>query len=143
MIDPTFEAGDGHAARATDAQARKTALVVACVLALVAAWSFYRGRATAAAVCGAIAIALTLAGFLLPSVARRFHVYWMKLAAVLGYVNSRVLLSLLFYGMFAPYGFVSRLFGRDPLRRRGRKGESYWRERKTTRQAREGFERLF
>ena len=42
-----------------------------------------------------------------------------------------------------PYGFISRLAGRDPLRRRGGGGESYWVERKRTRQGREQFERLF
>ena len=42
-----------------------------------------------------------------------------------------------------PYGVVTRLVGRDPLRRRGARAESYWVERKTTRQAREQFERLF
>jgi hypothetical protein len=49
----------------------------------------------------------------------------------------------MYYGVFTPYGVVSRLARRDPLRRRGRGAESYWVERKATKQAREGFERLF
>ena len=127
----------------TDAQARKTALVVAGVLAAIAAWNLYRGRAAYVVVFGALAAALALAGLFLPPVARRFHVLWMKLAAALGYVNSRILLTVMFYGVFTPYGFVSRLFKRDPLRRRGARLDSYWTTRKTTRQARGGFERLF
>ena len=127
----------------TDAQARKTALVVAAVLSGIAAWNFYKGRTTVVLIFGGLALALIVTGFLLPALARRFHVVWMTLAAALGYVNSRVLLSLLFYLVFAPYGFVSRLFKRDPLRRRGAESESYWTPRKQTRQAREGFERLF
>ena len=127
----------------TDAQARKTALVVAAVLAGIAAWNFYKGRTTVVLVCGGLALALVLMGLLIPALARRFHVFWMTLAVALGYVNSRILLSLLFYLVFAPYGFVSRLFKRDPLRRRGEASESYWTPRKTTRQTREGFERLF
>ena len=127
----------------TDAQARKTALVVAAVLSGIAAWNFYKGRATVVAIFGGLALALVLTGLLLPAVARRFHVFWMTVAVALGYVNSRVLLSLLFYLLFAPYGFVSRLFKRDPLNRRGARGGSYWTPRKQTRQTREGFERLF
>ncbi len=127
----------------TDRQARKTALVVATVLLVIAAWNFYRGRTTVVAVFGGLAAALVLAGLALPALTRRFHLFWMKLAAALGYVNSRVLLGLIFYGLFTPYGFVSRLVGRDPLRRRGAQCESYWTERKDTRQAREQFERLF
>ena len=55
----------------------------------------------------------------------------------------RVLLTLVYYLVVTPYGVVTRLVGRDPLRRRGARAESYWVERKTTRQAREQFERLF
>ena len=127
----------------TDAQARKTALIVAAVLAGIAAWNFYRGRPVAVAAFAGAALALAAAGLLAPALARRFHVLWMKLASALGYVNSRVLLTLLFYLVFTPYGFASRLFKRDPLNRRRPRGESYWTPRKATRQTREGFERLF
>jgi hypothetical protein len=127
----------------TDAQARKTALVVAAVLAGIAAWNIYKGRPTVVAVFGGLALALILAGLFLPSVARRFHTFWMTVAVALGYVNSRVLLSVLFYLVFTPYGFVSRLLKRDPLSRRGPASDSYWTPRKQTRQTREGFERLF
>ncbi|MCA1634321.1 MAG: SxtJ family membrane protein [Acidobacteria bacterium] len=134
----------GHGSDVTNAQARQTALVVAAVLFFIAAWNFYRGRTTVVAVAGGIGVALIVTGLLLPALARRFHVFWMKVAAVLGYVNSRVLLTLMYYGVFALYGLVSRLAGRDPLqRRRGAKRESYWTERKRTRQSKEQFERLF
>ncbi len=142
MIDPSLNTDDAGHGRVTDEQARKTALVVAAVLGLIAAWNFYRGRMTAVAVLAGIAATLVLAGLFVPVAARGFHVFWMRVAAVLGYVNSRVLLTLLYYGLFMPYGFISRLV-RDPLRRRGARRESYWVERKATRQVKEQFERLF
>jgi len=132
-----------HDARVSEAQARKTAAVVAAVLLLIAAWNLYRGRTTVVVIFGSLGALLVVVGLFIPAAARRFHVAWMRLAVALGYVNSRVLLSLMFYGAITPYGFVSRLVGRDPLRRRGKKLESYWIERKTTKQAREQFERLF
>jgi hypothetical protein len=124
-------------------QARNTALVVAAVLFLFAAWNFYRLRETAAIVFIGLSAFFVLLGTLLPTPAKIFHVYWMKLARVLGHVNSIILLTLLFYLVFAPYNLISRVLGRDPLRRRGKKGESNWTERKTTRQSKERFERLF
>ena len=130
-------------AHVTDTQARKTAFIVGGVLLLLAAWNFYRGRMTALYVLGGTACALFLVGLLLPPLARRFHILWMRLAVALGYINSRILLSLMFYGVFTPYGLVMRLFGRDPLHRRGARRESYWIPRKTTRQTKEQFERLF
>ena len=142
MIEPRIKTDGAHGADVTDAQARKTVFVVAAVLASIAAWNVYRGRMTVVAVTGGVAVALAFAGLFVPVLARGFHVFWMRVAAALGYVNSRVLLTLLYYGLFMPYGLVSRLF-RDPLRRRGPRAKSYWVERKRTRQAKEQFERLF
>lgn len=126
-----------------DRQARKTALIVSGVLVLLSAWNFYRGRMTVGIVLGSLGLALLLIGLLLPALARRFHLYWMKLAVALGYLNSRVLLSLLFYLVLTPYGLVLKLFGRDSLNRRKKGRESYWIERENSRQTREQFERLF
>jgi hypothetical protein len=127
----------------TDAQARKTAFLVGGVLLLIAAWNFHRGRMNIVWVFGALGALLVVAGAVVPPAARAFHTGWMKFAVALGYVNSRVLLTILFYGVFMPYGFVSRLFGRDPLGRRRAGTETYWTTRKVTRQSAEQFERLF
>jgi hypothetical protein len=144
LIEPTFKPGEGRAASGpTRAQARKTACLVAAVLLLFAAWQFYRGRLTAASVVGGLGVLLLLVGLFVPALARGFHKGWMRAAAALGYVNSRVLLSLIYYGVFTPYRLGSRLAGRDPLRRRGRRQECYWVERERTRQPKEQFERLF
>ena len=143
MIEPKGSVTRHDPAVVTNAQARKSALLVAAVLLGIAAWNLYRGRTTVVLVFGAPGAALVVAGLLVPAAARAFHVAWMRFAVALGHVNSRVLLTLVYYLLVTPYGVVSRLVRRDPLRRRGGRGESYWVERKTTRQAREGFERLF
>jgi hypothetical protein len=131
-----------HGPEVSNDQARKTALVVAVVLLLICVWSIYRGRMIVAGVLGSVAALLTLSGLFVPVVARGFHRFWMGVASVLGYVNSRILLSLLYYGLFTSYGLISRLV-RDPLRRRGDVEESYWIKRPYTRQTKEQFERLF
>jgi hypothetical protein len=144
LIEPTFELRGGREpGGVTRAQARKTASLVASVLLLFAAWQFYRGRTAVFYVLAGLGGLLLFVGLLVPSAARRFHAGWMRAAAALGYVNSRVLLSLIYFGVFTPYRLASRLAGRDPLRRRGRPRDSYWVERERTRQPKEQFERLF
>ena len=98
---------------------------------------------TVVAILAASPVVLTLIGLFVPVAARAFHRVWMGIAAVLGYVNSRILLSLLYYGVFAPVGLVRRLIGSDPMKRRGSTQSSYWVTREYTRQTKDQFERLF
>lgn len=127
----------------TDAQARKTALIVAGMLLLLAAWNYHRGRMFVVYALGGAGAALLVSGLLLPPLARGFHVFWMRVAVVLGWINSRIILGLMFYGVFAPYNLVGRLLRRDKLDRRKPARQSYWVARTKTRQTKEQFERSF
>lgn len=126
-----------------DKQARKSALSVGAVLLAIAAWNLYRDRPPLWMGFGAAGALLLLTGLAFPLGARAFHAAWMKLARVLGAINSRIILSVAFFGFLAPIGLLTRLGGRDPLDRRGPPRDSYWVPRKRSRQTREGFERLF
>lgn len=46
-----------------------------------------------------------------------FYKPWMKLAEGLGFINTRIILFVLFYGLFMPMGVIMRLFGKDPMHR--------------------------
>ncbi|MEO7538916.1 MAG: SxtJ family membrane protein, partial [Pyrinomonadaceae bacterium] len=65
------------------------------------------------------------------------------IAFALGWVNSRIILTIIYFLVFVPYSIVSRLLGRDVLKRRQPNGTSYWHMREKTRQSKEQFERLF
>jgi Saxitoxin biosynthesis operon protein SxtJ len=57
-----------------------------------------------------------------PSLAPVYRI-WMRMADVLGRINSWMLLAAVFYLVFTPFGAVRRLLGSDPMRRRiGAKG---------------------
>ena len=42
---------------------------------------------------------------------------WMTVGEVLGWINTRILLGLIFYVIFTPLGLLMRLRGQDPMRR--------------------------
>jgi hypothetical protein len=126
----------------TLAEARKSAWLVSAVLLGLAAWAGVRERSVLALALGGAAAAV-LIGSAIPAAARRFHRSWMTLAGVLGYVNSRIILSLLYFVVLFPIGFIVRLTGYDPLGRRGSPSRSYWHRRAATRQTHEGYERSF
>ena len=92
---------------------------------------------------GAAGLALLLTGLLSASGSHKFHRLWMRLAHVLGYVNSRILLSAIYFLVMTPYGLVLRVLGRDTMNRREASRKSYWIPKSKTRQSREQFERLF
>ena len=127
----------------TTAQSHRSTFIVGTVLLVFAGWNVYRGRTAVVAVLGVAGVALLLIGMLSTSGARILHRAWMKFAAALGYVNSRVLLTLLYLIAVTPYGLLSRLVGRDALKRRGSSEKSYWFARGRTRQSKEEFGRLF
>ena len=51
---------------------------------------------------------------------------WMKFAVVAAWLNTRLIMLLLFYGIILPIGLLRRIFGKDSMRRRFEPGaESY------------------
>ena len=62
--------------------------------------------------------ALVGLGLVAPALLRQPYRGWMVLGHALGWINTRILLSLVFYLVVTPMGFVMRLLGKDPMRRR-------------------------
>ena len=56
-----------------------------------------------------------LAGLVVPNVLTPLFKVWMKFAEKLGWFNTRVLLSLIFFGVFTPFSFFMKVFGKKPL----------------------------
>lgn len=79
-----------------------------------------------------------------PGILRPAYVLWMRLAYVLSWVNTRLILILVFYLVFTPYGLLMRLFGNDPLERRLERGRgSYWIKKERGAFTKEPYERQF
>jgi hypothetical protein len=43
---------------------------------------------------------------------------WMKIGHVLGWINTRIILGIVFFTIFAPVALLLRLLGKDPMHRR-------------------------
>jgi hypothetical protein len=82
-------------------------------LAVLLAW---RGRERAAMIVAAIGIVLVAGGLVAPAALRVPNRIWWRFATVLGWLNSRILLTLFFFAVLTPTGVLMRLFGRSPLR---------------------------
>jgi len=89
--------------------------VVLCVIAALLVW---RGRIMRAEVVGGIGGVLLAAGLIYPPLLKYPSAAWWRFSKALGYVNARVLLTVLFTVVLTPLSLVWRLTGKDPLARR-------------------------
>ena len=46
------------------------------------------------------------------------HKGWMFVGHVLGFINTRIILGLVFYAVVTPIGIIRRMLGKDPMGRR-------------------------
>ncbi|MBN4080615.1 hypothetical protein JYT31_03020, partial [Beggiatoa alba] len=47
-----------------------------------------------------------------------FYRLWMLFGAGMGWLNTRLILGLVFYFVFVPFGLVMKLLAKDPLSRK-------------------------
>jgi Saxitoxin biosynthesis operon protein SxtJ len=97
---------------------RSFGISVGIVLCLIASVFLWRGRAGRAEIIGGIGIVLLVCGLAYPPILRGPSALWWRFSRVLGDVNSRVLLTLMFSLVFVPISLLWRLAGKDPLARR-------------------------
>ena len=120
---------------------RSFGLTVGGVLAVLAALSVWRGHPARAEVLGVIAALLIVTALIRPASLVGLAAGWSKVGHALGWFNSRVLLTVMFVLVLWPIGFVSRVFGSDPLERRKR--GSMWTAYPDRFRDPKHFERLF
>lgn len=75
----------------------------------------------------AFGVFIALLSRLAPATLHGFYRGWMSLAVVLGLFMTKVIITLVFYGMMMPIGLGRQLWVGDPLKmKRDPKQDSYW-----------------
>ena len=109
---------------------RKFGLLVGGLLGLLGAWRLHGDPASlAGAVVGATGGVLVLLGLAAPRALAPVRRVWMAFAHVLGWINTRLLLGIVFYAGFTLVRFGLWLRRKDPMRRRpDPRAATYWHE---------------
>jgi hypothetical protein len=108
---------------------RRFGLTVGGVFLLLGTLSWLRGHAVAPRVLWLAGVLLVTPALVAPGILGPVQRGWMRGAKVLGEFNGRVILTIVFYVILAPIGFVLRRV-RDPLDRSWRDGRtSQWKRR--------------
>ena len=106
---------------------RNFGLLVSGIFFLLGLWIYYRSQSPLGIVFFVIGTLLLLFGLVSPNSLSQVFKIWMGLAFALGWLMSRVLLTILFYFVITPIGFVAKIVGKDFLDINYKmKRESYW-----------------
>jgi multisubunit Na+/H+ antiporter MnhG subunit len=89
-------------------------------------------------------LVLFIAAYVLPGILKPLYFCWMKLAFVLSWVNTRLLLIAVFYLLVTPLAVIARMFGTDLLDKRiDKTKQSYWLAKEKSRQGLSDYQRQF
>ena len=83
---------------------------------VLAVWPWYRGRGLRVWPFALAALMVGMA-YAVPRALQPVYRGWMTVGHVLGWINSRIILGIIFYMVFLPVGLIRRMGGRGPVAR--------------------------
>jgi len=92
-------------------------LVVRVIFAVIGLWPLIRHGESIrlwALIPGSL---LVVMGLLLPGYLGPIYKAWMAIGHVLGWINTRIILGLIYYALFTPLGLAMRVWRKDSMRR--------------------------
>ena len=96
--------------------------IFSVLFGIILPWLFSEDIAYWPLLVGALFILLSL---IYPNSLRPFYKIWMKFGYVMGWINTRIILAMMFYFMFVPIGFCIRLLRKDLLNIKFKNVETY------------------
>jgi hypothetical protein len=97
---------------------RRFGITVGSVLAIIGFWpALWRVEPPRYWLVVPAGTLLTL-GLFAPALLRKPFALWMRVAFALGWINTRVLLTVLFYLVLTPTAVIMKLVGFDPMNRK-------------------------
>lgn len=107
---------------------KKFGITMGAAFLVISSIFFLRQRHGGAVTSLLISSVFFITGLILPALLKPIYIIWMRIAFILSWVNTRIILIILFYLVFAPIGLAMRLFKVDLLER-NKKKESYWKKK--------------
>ncbi len=101
----------------TNKQLRSFGLTVGGIFALIGLWPTVYHAMNPRWWAVAVAILLVFPAIVFPRSLFLVHKGWMAVGGVLGWINTRVILGIVFYIVVTPIGIVRRWLGKDPMGR--------------------------
>ncbi len=123
---------------------RSFAKVMGFFFLILGAFLWWRGKSSFGILL-AISIFFFLSGSFFPKLLLPLQKAWMTLSILIGWVMSRIILSLIFYGVLTPLSLLARLTGKKFLNLGFRDSDvsSYWISREGASKEKKSYEQQF
>ncbi len=86
---------------------------------------------------------LIILGGITPVILKPIYKVWMIFAVIIGWIMTRVILSVLFFSIITTIGIFTRLIGKDFLNLKSKNNESYWNTRNKEYELNQDYEKQF
>ena len=122
---------------------RKFGITIGVILLIIAGFLFWKEKESFQILL-TFGVTLCILGIAIPFILKPIYWVWMIFATILGWIMTRVILSLLFYIIVTPIGLIPRFFGKQFLELKWDKSkESYWNYRTIKHLKMEDYEKQF
>ncbi len=122
---------------------QKFGVTVGAVLIVIAGIMFWKGNQNFL-YFGIAGLLLLLTGLVFPAILKPFNKAWMTLAILMGWVMTRVILTVLYYLVLTPIRIIAMLFKKNFLDLNiDKSAKSYWEIRKKSELKPSDYERQF
>ena len=116
--------------------------VIGIIFSIIGAFLFYKEIEFSVYFWCAGLFFVTL-GLSFPSILKPIYLIWMIFAVIIGWVMTRIILSVLFYLIISTIGIFARLVGKDFLNLKSENNESYWNIRNKEYELNQDYEKQF
>ena len=82
-------------------------------------------------------------GVIIPIILKPIYILWMIFAVMLGWLMTRLILSMVFYLIITPIGLITRLLGEDFLALKRFDFDSHWNHRDSENETNQDYEKQF
>ncbi len=105
---------------------KKFGITIGVALLIISAFLFFYEKPSAPYFIG-VGLVFQIVAQIFPTLFLPLQKIWMAFSVVMGFIMTRVILSVLFYLVITPISFISKIFGKDFLNLKIEKDKkSYW-----------------
>ncbi len=131
------------ATKPTIAELKKFGFTFCVIFLALTGWVYFRHHSLNIYLLILSALFL-LTSLISPRLLKPLQVGWMAFAYGLSWINTRLILGVVFFAVFTPIGLLLRLMGKDILNERlERSASSYWIKRESTTVDKQRYEQMF